>query len=98
MGLGIRGTKGNAEETLPLGKLLVLRCTDERQKPACLKGALGRRCCDELSGWGHTKEMDGVQKFLQIIEEGGKLKENMSILKRPDLEKWTDTLCGDSRK
>ena len=44
-----------------------------------------------------------MQKFLQIVEEGRKLKENMSALKKLDLEKWTDTLGsetvgGDSRQ
>lgn len=40
--------------------------------------------------------MDRVQKFLQIIEEGCKLKQNMSALKTPDLEKLADALVSET--
>lgn len=37
-----------------------------------------------------------MQKFLQIIEEGCKLKENMSALKTTDLEKLADALVSET--
>lgn len=53
--------------------------------------------------WLGSYQGDSVQKFLQIIEDGCKLKENISALKRPALEKWMDalgseTVGGDSRQ
>lgn len=37
-----------------------------------------------------------MQKFLQIVEEECKVEEMMNALKRPDLEKWTDTLGSET--
>lgn len=37
-----------------------------------------------------------MQKFLQIIEEGCKLKENRSALKTPDLEKLADAHVSET--
>lgn len=37
-----------------------------------------------------------MQKFLQVIEEGYKLKENMSALKTPALEKLADALVSET--